>query len=306
MNWKLLTPEYPPHVGGVASWSRSVAALLEAKGQSVEVIARRPRQGGGDPADRDVRWIVGRSWRRWQGVWSAWAARSRGDAVALCATWPMAVHLGSPLLVAYHGSDLTRPAPIAGLDEVKRRAANLPVSRFLGRLLDAPHRVLPYPIAPLAPVPRGDALLVVARLIPEKGVDTALRFAARLGRPIRVVGDGPERPRLEALARELRLDATFCGAVPASAIPWEGAWALALFSRGDEGLGLVLLEAAARGIPSFGSRAGGIPEAATVTLDDPLHDDVPEPPGTSRDALAESHGPERTWAVLRASLDAIH
>lgn len=51
------------------------------------------------------------------------------------------------------------------------------------------------------------------RLIAEKNVDVLLRACAAVDRGITlfVCGDGPERPRLEALAQELRLDARFTG-----------------------------------------------------------------------------------------------
>lgn len=309
MTWHLLTTDYPPTLGGVATWSRAIAQLLTDAGETVRVHSK----GGGEGPIPVVR-MWGRSWRKWQGVWAAasvWPRWRAGD-VILAATWPLAVHLTErPLIVAYHGSDLTRPPPIAGRDRVVRSAVNLPVSRFLGAQLGAPHTVLPYPIAVTTPARRGGRILVVARLVASKGVDTSLRFAARLGRPITVVGDGPERAGLEHLATTLGLDARFTGAVPPDAIPWDEAWALTLFSREDEGggaegLGLVLLEAAARGVPSFGTRVGGVPEAASVVLDDPLRSDVPEPPGADevQGWLAATHGPARTLAALRAAREA--
>jgi glycosyltransferase involved in cell wall biosynthesis len=45
-----------------------------------------------------------------------------------------------------------------------------------------------------------DFYLVVSRLVPYKRVDLAVQAANRLGRRLVVVGDGPERRRLEALA----------------------------------------------------------------------------------------------------------
>jgi hypothetical protein len=125
-----------------------------------------------------------------------------------------------------------------------------------------------------------------------------------------VVGDGPERERLEGLAREIGVEATFTGRLPRSQIPWDGTWAAALFSRPDEegrgaeGLGLVLLEAAARGIPTLGTRVGGIPEAAAVVLDDPETDPIPSLPGPGemQARLAARHGAARTVEVLHRAL----
>lgn len=316
MTWHLVTTDFPPLDGGIATWSEAVADALHAGGEEVIVHARN-----GEPGRHDYRVVRmrGRSWARWGAVWAAVSVVPRlrpGDRV-LCATWPLAVRLLGrrvPVLVSWHGSDLTRPALAAGFEAVRAGAVHVPVSAFLGRLLGAPHTVLPAPIAPAPPARRGEALLVVARLVGSKGVDRALRLAARLGRPAVVVGDGPERRDLEALAASLATPVRFLGRRPPGEIPWDGTWALALLSRadseaspgptggrGEEGLGLVLLEAAARGIPSIGSAVGGIPEAASVVLIDPEHDPVPPlpTPGALQAWLAARHGPARTASVLR-------
>jgi glycosyltransferase involved in cell wall biosynthesis len=53
-------------------------------------------------------------------------------------------------------------------------------------------------------VPNGrdpeDFYLVVSRLVPYKRVDLAIEACNRLGRRLVIVGDGPERRRLEAIA----------------------------------------------------------------------------------------------------------
>ncbi len=305
MRIHLLAPEFPPVIGGISTWAASVASALREAGLETLVHARAPAS-----ADLVIR---GRSWARYGPWWTALHLRPRlrsGDAI-LAATWPMVAKLVglAPLATAYHGSDLTRPPLAPGREKVIRGGVNLPVSHYLGGLLGAPYRVLPYPVRPLPPVPRGRCLLVVARLTPLKGVDAAIRLGHRLGREVVVVGDGPERRRLERLASEVGGRVHFLGAT--REIPWHEAWALALLSRpdvdgsGQEGLGLVLLEAAARGIPSIGSRCGGIPEAASVVLDDPERDEVPPLPGAEEvhARLAASHGPERAVEVLRAGLE---
>src|SRR5690606_26622952 len=48
--------------------------------------------------------------------------------------------------------------------------------------------------------PPEDFYLVVSRLVPYKRIDLAIEAANRLGRRLIVVGDGPERSRLERLA----------------------------------------------------------------------------------------------------------
>src|SRR5258705_10381390 len=46
-----------------------------------------------------------------------------------------------------------------------------------------------------------DYYLIVSELVPYKRIDTAVRLFSRTGRKLRVVGDGPEYPRLKAMKR---------------------------------------------------------------------------------------------------------
>ena len=78
------------------------------------------------------------------------------------------------------------------------------------------------------------------------------------------MGDGPERARLEALARSLGLEATvqFVGSVPREQIEAElvAPWALVAPSTWAEPLGLTALEAIVRGVPVVASAVGGFAE----------------------------------------------
>ena len=47
---------------------------------------------------------------------------------------------------------------------------------------------------------RGDALLTVAALVPYKRVEMAMAVAERLGRPLDIVGTGPQQRRLRRVA----------------------------------------------------------------------------------------------------------
>src|SRR3954454_22978338 len=61
-----------------------------------------------------------------------------------------------------------------------------------------------------APGPVGDHYLVLSELMPHKRIDVAVRAFNRLGRPLVVVGDGPEARRLRRMAGP---NVTFAGRV---------------------------------------------------------------------------------------------
>jgi len=107
-------------------------------------------------------------------------------------------------------------------------------------------------------------MLVVAHLIPEKGVDTALRALALLPSHVSlwIVGDGPERERLEQLAESLGVgDRTvFLGLCFDVCRYMQAADCLLCPSLWEEAAGLVILEAMASGLPVIASCVGGIPE----------------------------------------------
>jgi glycosyltransferase involved in cell wall biosynthesis len=86
----------------------------------------------------------------------------------------------------------------------------------------------------------------VARLAPEKGLDVLLRAAKAAGVRAKIVGSGPERSRLEALAP----DAVFTGELPEERVAEAYATAdvFALLSA-HEPWGVVVNEAAASGLP---------------------------------------------------------
>jgi phosphatidylinositol alpha-1,6-mannosyltransferase len=120
----------------------------------------------------------------------------------------------------------------------------------------------------------GRWLLTVARLVPHKGVDTALAALAQLGpgaRDVRyaIAGEGPDRPRLERLAAELGVAerVRFLGAVSEADLPalYRAATIYLGLSREEgpqgEGFGLALAEAAASGRPVVAARSGGVADA---------------------------------------------
>lgn len=115
-------------------------------------------------------------------------------------------------------------------------------------------------------------ILFVGRLVEKKGVRYLLQAYAKLSNDVRtkrlvIVGDGPQRATLEKLAQDLGIDAEFTGARSGNQIleQLHAAYVLCLPSitadNGDaEGMGMVLLEAQACGIPVISSAKGGANE----------------------------------------------
>jgi|HubBroStandDraft_6_1064221.scaffolds.fasta_scaffold495858_1 teichuronic acid biosynthesis glycosyltransferase TuaC len=90
----------------------------------------------------------------------------------------------------------------------------------------------------------------VGRLVASKRVDRGLEYVSRskdIERLV-VIGDGPERGRLERLARRLGVDASFTGALGRPrALAWIGAADLLIVASEAEGLSTVIREADALG-----------------------------------------------------------
>lgn len=116
--------------------------------------------------------------------------------------------------------------------------------------------------------PPGPVVLSVGNLIPIKGHEVLIRATAAISREfpsltVQIVGDGPERGRLQTLAQQLGLGERirFLGRKSRSQVAemMRECTLFALPSR-YEGLGCVYLEAMAAGKPVIGCRGQGIAE----------------------------------------------
>jgi glycosyltransferase involved in cell wall biosynthesis len=105
----------------------------------------------------------------------------------------------------------------------------------------------------------------VGRVSHEKGLDVLIEALPLLtDLPIRlsVLGDGGERPGLEARARGRGLDVRWHGMVPDAARHLRACDAFVLSSR-TEGTPIALFEAMAAGLPVVAARVGGVPEVVS-------------------------------------------
>jgi glycosyltransferase involved in cell wall biosynthesis len=225
-----------------------------------------------------------------------------------------------PLVVTIHGSDahLLRYRPLRRLaGRVLHKASMIAtVSEDLQRQIQRldpslPTTVLRLPVVadvdplPLPPDPPL-RLLAAGRLSPEKGFDVlikAMRIAIDHELDVRldIVGSGPERRDLAAAAAPLGERVRLIPALPHEELMrrLDDVHALVAPSR-REGLGLVALEAFARGRPVVASRVGGLAESIVDGVDGFLV--PPEDPQALAAALARLPiGPPTGAALLRHS-----
>jgi len=265
---------------------RAEARELERQGHTVEVVAPAPGGAFGWPGvAARVRERPARVFDavRWTADARARVARSRADRVVAhwvvpCA-WP--ISLGSPaeLELVSHGGDVRLLAgmPRALRERVVRDlTARATTWRFVSEALktallerltqDARARVEAIAVVRPASLEMPDVrdaiarrrgqlagarvAVSVGRLVASKRVDRAIDHVARTRDvdAVVIVGDGPERGRLEAHARARGVDARFVGVVPRQeALAWIGAAEHVLFASEAEGASTVLRECEALG-----------------------------------------------------------
>lgn len=123
-------------------------------------------------------------------------------------------------------------------------------------------------------LPEGRWLLTVARLVPHKGIDTAIEVLSRLAEEMpdlryAIIGRGAYEDRLRALAQELGVADRVHLLTDVGDAELPAAFAMADVYVGlsreagldVEGFGIALLEAAACGLPVVAGASGGIADA---------------------------------------------
>lgn len=202
---------------------------------------------------------------------------------------PLARALGVPLVVTFHGFDITIREPLnhyrrrigtvfasatrviavssyiadcvrergCPAEKIRRHYIGIDTRRFTERTepVDEP------------------TVLFVGRLVGKKGCEYLVRAAARLGESlpglqVQVIGDGPLLEALKALAAELRAPVAFLGRQPPAEVSARISRAAVMCvpsvteaNGNSEGLPMVVPEAMASGVPLVATRHSGIPDA---------------------------------------------
>lgn len=108
-----------------------------------------------------------------------------------------------------------------------------------------------------------DYYLALSRLMPYKRIDLAIEACKRMNRRLVIIGDGPDRARLEKMADD-RIE--FLGRQPDAIVNYYLSRCRALLFPGEEDFGMAPLEANAAGRPVIAYRGGGAVETVEEGL----------------------------------------
>lgn len=285
--------------GGVEQALDRAASGLARRGHKVTVVCSSARAGT-SVTDDGVRFVRVRRHATLFRTPVAWLARHvphDADVVHVPATYPFVSDWipireslrGRPTVLEYHfdvyGTSLAMRAA-AWLHARTLGHGMWRATRIVTKSLDyaAHSKVLSHvPRSRLDWVPNGvdvddfhlgpkeDFVLCVGRLVPYKGVDVLVRampeVARMTGARLVVVGDGPLRGRLEALACRLEAPVTFLGRVGQQELRrlYAAARVCVLPSvNSQEAFGISLLESMASGTPVVASDLPGVREVARL------------------------------------------
>lgn len=288
----LITSEYPPRVGGIATHAARLAAALARLGHEVTVLAPGAAEAAGNP--RVVRLQVPRA----KPVYD-WLLRRRiavlhrethFDVIHVHGLRPLRAALATrvPVVFTNHTSgflERVRDGRLGGIAPLLARLGFLiapseelldaaRAAGFAGEGEYIPNGVDVDRFTPGAAeelrakwglAPGEIAVLTARRLVPKNGVHTVALAAALLGETncrFIFVGDGPERGRIESTLKDAGLAdrAHFAGSIPNEDMPLVYRAAdICLLPSLMEATSIAGLEAMACARPLIGSRVGGIP-----------------------------------------------
>jgi glycosyltransferase involved in cell wall biosynthesis len=273
-------------IGGIGGSERHLLTLLPALvAKGIEVRFVGLDMPGSDPFYDELR-QEGVPFERLSSLWQLPSALRRGrpDLVhthLVHADVCGALTTGAPIVSTKHNPDPFRAGPwrfveralahrasriIAISDALRTFSVNvvgLPPAKVVTVHYGLDSLPEPWGANPPLPIPEGAPLLLcVARLAPQKGVDTAIRALAQIpDATLLVLGEGPERTILTGLAGEL-------GVADRLLMPGRVGDVAALYRRCHvvvhparwEGFGLAMLEGMLAAKPVVAARAASAPE----------------------------------------------
>lgn len=293
---------FPPEVGGLESHIHFLCRALVERGHEVDAVTSRSQPGLARREVVDgIR--VWRTWMPTRNTpgWAAHAVCSMPRFTALAegadvlhaqdiaAVLPCVLASrvrGAPVVATYHTSHFLMRAEsrfwrpvfrrfltaadhnLAASQEIAEVAAGIAPEVKVEAVTNGVDTTFFHRTAPTLPVERGRALLVAPRRLFEKnGVEYLVRAVPLILEQeqarIVLVGDGPERTKLEQLARDLGVweHVEFLGARPHEEMPGILSSAdLAVFPSLMEATSVAALESMACELPVAASDVGGLPE----------------------------------------------
>ncbi len=274
---KILMVSYAfyPGVGGIETVGELLAKGFVHRGHDVRVVTSVP--AGSD--DKKFPFEIIRRPNPWvffkQVLWSDIVFHNN---ISLNFTWPL-LFIKKPWAITHHTWIRRTDGTLGWQDRIKRFlvrfATNIVISQAVAKDLNVPCEVIfdPYEedvFRRIEGIPRNKDLIFLGRLVSDKGVDTLLialgLLKERECRPfLTVVGDGPEREKLQVLAWDIGVSdqVNFVGVKRGNDLVGmlNTHRILVVPSRWKEPFGLVALEGIACGCAVVGTNGGGLLEA---------------------------------------------
>jgi glycogen synthase len=279
----ICTNMFLPVIGGIELIADMIAHALGVAGHEVTVLTRQPGETMPDRAYRLLRQPDGRTMRkicRDADIVLMPNLSLKMLAPVLATRTPLAVwHQHQYRDPALPALKQTLPQQLKGIFFRSYVSVNLGCSDFITRDLpdERPRATLANPydseiMFEEGGIVRDRDLLVLGRLVPEKGFAVVLRAMAIAGGPLHharlsVVGTGPDEQRLRELAADLGIAARvdFLGVRTGAELRrvLNQHRVLVVPSLWEEPFGIVALEGLACGASVVVSDAGGLPEAVS-------------------------------------------
>ncbi|MBE7212610.1 MAG: glycosyltransferase family 4 protein [Gluconacetobacter diazotrophicus] len=275
----LATHFFFPNIGGLETVARVLADQFTALGHQVIVMTQSPRPDGEALDREEFAYPVVRCPDAKQTLRLVrWCEVYFQNNISLRTLWPLL--LARRPWVVSHQTWLTRVNGRTGWEDILKKqlirfGSPIAISRAVAAPLPVPATLIGNPyqndlFRVLPDVERTKDIVFLARLVSDKGGDVTLEALARmrlhgLTPRLTVVGDGPERPNLEALAQRLGVasQVTFLGMQTGETLVriLNEHRVMAVPSLLAEPFGVVALEGIACGCAVVASEGGGLPDA---------------------------------------------